>query len=386
MKKLIILFLTVYHISVLAAPPIYIGIDADMSAVARVGGEAIFRGASIAVDEINAKGGVLGRPIEIIVKDHRGNPARGIANMEKLAMQKDLVAVLGGVHTPVALKELETIHEHKLIYLVPWAAGTPIIDNGFTPNYVFRISIRDEQAASVLIQHAKKLKIDKIGLLLESTGWGRSNQKSLTLAANQAGIEVSQIEWFNWGQKDFSHQTNSLISNKSQGIVLVANAPEGATAVMSILAHPKAKNLPLLSHWGIAGGEFVNRIGLDNVEKLNLVVLQTYSFSKPHNPTLNESVLSAYASKYVNNIKPHQIPGAVGVAHAYDLVHVLALAIKQAGSINREQVRSELENIKEYKGLVKDYSRPFTKDRHDALWAKDYILSTFDQSGYLAPN
>jgi len=104
----------------LSAPPIYLGLDADLSAVAKEGGIAIKRGALIAIEEINANGGVLGRPLSLIVKDHRGNPARGIANIKAFSQQEGLVAVLGGVHTPVAMKELPVIHENQMIYLDPW--------------------------------------------------------------------------------------------------------------------------------------------------------------------------------------------------------------------------------------------------------------------------
>ena len=94
-----------------ASQPLIIGIDADMSSVAAEGGNAIYRGAKIAVDEINADGGLLGRPVELVVKDHRGNPARGIRNLKEFSDLDGLLAVLGGVHTPVVLSELDLIHQ-----------------------------------------------------------------------------------------------------------------------------------------------------------------------------------------------------------------------------------------------------------------------------------
>lgn len=120
-------------------PDILIGLDADMSSGSAKAGEAIKRGMEIAVDEINGQGGVLGRNLDIIVKDHRGNPARGVDNLEELARTENLVAVMGGLHTPVAMHELKTIHKNGLPFLVPWAAGTPVVANGFDPNFVFRV-------------------------------------------------------------------------------------------------------------------------------------------------------------------------------------------------------------------------------------------------------
>ena len=368
-----------------AASPIYIGLDADMSAVAKEGGIAIKRGALIAINEINNAGGVLDRPLELITKDHRGNPARGVANIKSFSKQKDLVAVLGGVHTPVALKELPIIHEHQIIYLDPWAAGTPVVDNGYSPNYVFRISVRDEQAGQVLVGHAKKQGIQKVGLLLENTGWGRSNERSMKAASETQGVTIAGIQWFNWGQKDMKKEISELLDKGAEAIMLVANAPEGVAVANTLLNMNMAAKTPIISHWGIAGGAFVEKLGLDKLTKLNLSVLQTYSFSTPTNPELNGQVLAAYRSQFDKNVTAENMPGAVGTAHAYDLVHLLAKAIKKANTTNRPDIHSALESLPPHQGLVKNYDPVFTPDRHDALWAEDYIISRFNSQGHLIP-
>jgi branched-chain amino acid transport system substrate-binding protein len=379
------LLLLLFSTLTFAQTPLYIGLDADMSAVAKEGGIAIQRGAMIAIEEVNNAGGVLNRPLELIIKDHRGNPARGIANIKALSKQPDLVAVLGGVHTPVALKELPIIHNNDMIYLVPWAAGTAIVNNGYKPNNVFRISVRDEEAGKVLIEHAKKLGTSNVGLLLERTGWGRSNETSIASAAAEKGVSITAIEWLNWGQKDVTKEIASLVSQGAEAIILVTNAPEGIVAVRSLLKLENAKDLPIISHWGIASGDFVEQVGLSQLAKLNLYVLQTYSFTKPTNPVLNRQVIKAYQEMFDPLITAASIPGAVGTAHAYDLIHLLAKAITQANSLKTSDIRLALENLSFHKGLVKTYRPPFTKDKHDALWAEDYIISQYDSRGNLAP-
>jgi branched-chain amino acid transport system substrate-binding protein len=206
MKNILVTFCFFICVNSYAQDPIIIGLDADMSAVAKEGGISIQRGAEIAIEEINKQGGVLNRPLKLMIKNHRGNPARGIDNIQKFSKIKDLVAVIGGVHTPVALRELPILHQHKMIYLDPWAAGTPIVDNGYKPNFVFRISIRDAEAAKVMIPSARQQGVKSVGLLLERTGWGRSNEKSLTVAAAKNNINIAQIAWFNWGQKEFKSE------------------------------------------------------------------------------------------------------------------------------------------------------------------------------------
>jgi len=368
-----------------AQESIIIGLDADMSAVAKEGGLAIQRGAEIAINEINAQGGLLGKQLKLVVKDHKGNPARGIANLKSFSKMDNLAAVLGGVHTPVALQELPFIHSNRIIYLDPWAAGTPIVDNKFEPNYVFRVSIRDEQAGKVILSHAKKRNLKKVGLLLERTGWGRSNEKSMSQAAKENDINIASIAWFNWGQKSLTKEITQLINEGSQAILLVANAPEGAIAAQEMLTIDKAKRVPIISHWGIAGGNFVKKVGLEQLNQLDISTIQTYSFAQPTNNKINENVLSAYRKQYDEKVMAKGIPGAVGTAHAYDLVHLLAIAIKKSNNLDSVVIRDNLEKIKSYSGLVKHYKPPFTKTKHDALWAEDYILSRFDSQGHLVP-
>lgn len=381
----LLLFSLSANAAVEKSPPLIIGLDADMSAVAKAGGIAIKRGAELAIDEINRQGGVMGRPLVLEVRDHKGNPARGVANIKYFAKKKDVLAVLGGVHTPVALKELPQIHANNLIYLSPWAAGTPIVDNQFKPNYVFRLSVRDEHAGHVMVNHAQKRGIKNIGLLLERTGWGRSNEKSMTKAAEKLNSQVVGVEWFNWRETDMSAQIENLINAGAQAILLVSNVPEGVVIVNNMLERPKSKQVPILSHWGIASGSFAENVGLEKVSNADLSVLQTYSFLSPTKPEIANKVLSAYQNRYDSNASAESIPAVVGVVHAYDLVHILAKATEQAQSISRPEIRNAMENIKHYNGLFKDFNYPFTADKHDALTHSDYIMSSFNNKGHLIP-
>ena len=367
-----------------AQTPIYLGLDADLSAVAVEGGEAIRRGAMIAIDELNQAGGVLGRPLAPVVKDHRGNPARGMANIRAFSKMSNLVAILGGVHTPVALQEIPLLHQHQLIYLDPWAAGTHIIVNGYQPNYAFRVSICDEQAGRVLLQHAQQRQLRRLGVLLENTSWGRSSEFSISQAAQELGAQIVAVEWFNWGQTSMQQELATLREAEVDAVILVANAPEGAVVARAVLeAYPEG--LPIISHWGLAGGAFVELLGLAQLRQLDLTVLQTFSFVTAYDQALSRQVLAAYRRLFDAALTPESVPSAVGVAHSYDLVHLLAKAIEQAQSIERPLVRAALEQLESHRGLVKHYQPPFTSTQHDALQAEDYIMSRFNQQGHLVP-
>ncbi len=364
--------------------PVIVGLDADMSSGSARSGEAIRRGIVLAMEEINDRGGVLGRPLELVVKDHRGNPARGVDNIKDFAKVKNLAAVVGGLHTPVALAELKAIHENRIIYLDPWAAGTPIVDNGYDPNYVFRVSVRDQYAGGFLVDKALEMGHKKIALLLEQTGWGRSNERSMTAALEARGLKPVTIQWFHWGSRDLSRQIQAAREAGADIILLVANAPEGAVAVKSMAALPADQRIPILSHWGISGGDFFKRTG-ESLKAVHLAFLQTYSFLAPAFPERAEKVVAAYTKKFPDSPTVEAIFAPAGTAHAYDLIHLLALAIEQAETIDRPKVRDALETLEAYRGLVRDYRPPFTQDRHDALTADDFKLARYTEQGAIVP-
>jgi len=365
-------------------PPVVVGLDADMSSGSAESGEAIRRGLVLAAEEINGRGGVLGRPLKLEVRDHRGNPARGIDNVKELGRRDDVVAVVGGLHTPVALAELEAIHALGLPYLVPWAAGTPVVDNGYEPNFVFRASVRDEYAGGFLVNEIARMGYRRPALLLEQTGWGRSNHRAMTEALAVHDLEPATVQWFHWGSPSLMPQLEAAVASGADVVLLTANAPEGVAAVRSMSEMSPEKRLPVVSHWGITGGDFYAR-ARESLRKVRLVFLQTFSFLDPPFPDRARRVADAYVEAFPPARGPRDIFSPVGTAHAYDLLHLLALAVEKAGTTDRAAVRDALEKIDRYPGLVRDYEPPFTPERHDALDTSDFRLARYDENGVIVP-
>ena len=283
----------------------------------------------------------------------------------------------------MALAELPTIHEREVIYLGPWAAGTAIVDNGYAPNYVYRLSVRDEEAAKVMLKHASQRGFKTVGLVLERTGWGRSNLASLQQYSQDYGITISHVSWVNWRQKTFHQEIQTQIRNTPDALITVVNAPEGVVIAEAVLQ--EQLNIPIISHWGLAGGNFASVLGSEKLQQLDLTILQTFSFHQKRQPEVAARVLQAYRDKFDSQANPDSIRAVVGLAHAYDLVHLIALAANQADSLSAPAVARALENISDYSGLIKRYQQPFTSKRHDALYAEDYFMAVYNQQGGLTP-
>src|SRR6516164_548709 len=117
-----------------AADPIRIGHVAALSGASAQSGEAITRGLALAIDEINAKGGLLyGRMLELVQRDDESSPPKGLIAAREL-IADNVAAIFAGIDTPVSLAIVPVLNKEKRIYMGVWAAGTGITRNGADPN------------------------------------------------------------------------------------------------------------------------------------------------------------------------------------------------------------------------------------------------------------
>ncbi|MGB9109395.1 MAG: ABC transporter substrate-binding protein [Telluria sp.] len=368
-----------------AAPqPVLLGIDGEFGLDNSTSAQAVELGMRAAVAEINAAGGVLGgRPLDIVVKDHRSIPARGIRNIQEFARMPGLVAVFGGRFSPVVIEELPALKSTRTLFMAPWSSADAIVDNGMRPNYVYRLSLRDSLAMPRLLQAARKRHLRRVGLLLTNTSWGRSNAEAAerALPANP-GMQIVGTSWYNWRETSLVGKYQQLRAAGAQAIVLVANDDEAAVLVREVAALPKAQRLPILSHWGVTGGEFAHQAG-PALREVDFSVIQTFSFWQADPARVRQFLASAAKVSAVRRIE--DIKGPVGAAHAYDLTHLLAQAIDLAGSTDRKRVRDALEKLPAWHGLIKNYAPPFTPARHEALGPGDLLMARYRADGVLVP-
>jgi len=380
-----IVFATIFFTDlVLAASPILIGIDGEFTQANSTSAQAIQQGMQVAIDEINRTGGVLGgRKFEVVVRNNRSVSAIGVDNLRELSGMKDLVAVFGDKYSPIYIESLPVVHELGILLLDPWGSADQITEHNFKPSYTFRLSLKDAWAGPALVRFSKeKHGAHRVGVLLPNTAWGRSNQAAITNAASRDAVNIVGQRWYNMGDTSLVEAYDELQALGAQAIILVANEVEGAALVREVGALPANRRLPVISHWGVSGGNFAALAG-ESLRQVDFSVIQTYSFIGQKNP-IAERVLAALKKNY-------QIPSGeyvkspVGVAHAYDLMHLLAKAIDKAGSTDRRKIRDALENLGPHEGLVQRYARPFTSERHDALSIRNIFFARYTADDILMP-
>ena len=355
-----------------AAEPIKLGLVAALSGQSAKSGEGITRGLSVAMDEVNARGGVLGRPLTLVRRDDESNPATGQTAVRELIDREGIAALFGGIDSPVSAAIVPIINAAKMPFMGVWAAGTNITHNGADPNFAFRVSAVDVLVDQRLIAHAAKMGATKPGLMLVNNGWGESNNTGLTAAAAAAGVTLAGIEKFDDKDVDMAPQLQRLRAAGADAIILVGNAAPGAQMLKAM--QRAVWTVPIISHWGISGGRFPELAGswAGRVQ-----FIQTYSFFGKQGP-VGEKIIKALEAKYPDIKGVGDITPPVGVANAYDALMLLTMGIEAAGSTDGDKIRVALESIGKYDGLIKNYDHPFSHTNHDALDANDYVMVRYN--------
>jgi len=356
----------------MAQEPIKIGLVTALSGQSARAGEAITRGLTIAIDELNARGGVLGRKFELVRRDDEATPAKGVTAARELIFKEKVAVLFGGLDTPVSLAIVPVVNQEKVPFMGPWAAGTPITRNGANPNYVFRVSAVDEIVDRAMLQYSQKtFNAHKCGMILVNNPWGESNEKGLSAALAAKGMKPAGIEKFEANDVDVVPQLTRLKAAGADCLFMVGNVGPSAQVVKSL--DRMGWKVPIVSHWGPAGGRFTELAGPSAKE---VHFIQTYSFFGKQSP-VGEKVLKALMAKYPDIKGPGDVTPAVGVANAYDAMMLTALAIANAGSTGGDAIRQGYYKIGSYDGLIKKYDKPFSTDNHDAINENDYVWTQF---------
>ncbi|EDM25122.1 hypothetical protein LNTAR_02899 [Lentisphaera araneosa HTCC2155] len=329
--------------------------------------------------------------IEVKRLDHRGNNRRSLKNLKIAADDPNTLAVFCGMHSPPVLANKDFINEHKLLLLNPWAAAAPITRTQSKDNYIFRLSLDDSTVGQFLIESAIDIhKTKKPYLLLEDTAWGKNNWNTLTQAITKSQISSAGSDWFKWNLSDYA--TEKIILNlkesNADSIILVGNSNESASIVNAI--SKSNLNIPIISHWGVTGGKFYEKLTPKARQHPFLFIQSSLDLSK----TSDNEIISKASKLFPNDFDNHYIKAPSGFIHAYDLTSLLLEASQNKLDKRhielRESVKNELENLKiPVIGLLKTYSKPFSPYRinqafsHEALGVQDYRMAYFNQKGQI---
>lgn len=365
-------------------------LDADFTGT-KTSSQSIQQGINVALSEENYT--IDGVTFEIETKNHRGNSLRSKKNLQQFLDDEQALIVFSGLHSPPLLANKELINNNHILLLDPWAAAGPITRAKSTNNWIYRLSIDDSNAGKFISEEAVKEGFKKPHLLLEDTGWGRSNERTMKKALSENNIKSASVTWFNWGL-GINHAKvllRDVHASKADVIFFVGNAPEGKTFAKAMISLGENTRLPLRSHWGITGGDFAEVINEQDRANLDLKFIQTkFSFLNQPQTPLAQQVFQQVQNIYPEINTVEDIKAQTGFVHGYDLTKILIAAIKQAGLTGKKHtdmlaIKTALDNLSSpVTGLIKTYQKPFSTytldsiNAHEALSIDDYAMGYYE--------
>ena len=338
--------------------PVRIGVIGPFTGPSSDFGVPMLRGAQLAVDEINAVGGYLGRPLELVIKDDEGKPDVGLARSKEL-MAESVIATIGFCNTGVALKSIEVFQEAKSPLIVPCATGTPVTAKYPAPeSYIFRTSARDAIQAPFVVDDLVRRGWTRVAIFADATGYGEAGLKDVEKALAAKGLKPTYVARFPLGVKDLSEQLTAARQAGANVIFSYTVGPENATIALGRRA--LQWDVPQVGGWPLSFPFFIN--GAKQAAE-DALMAQTF-IAEPSNER-RAAFLSAYARKFN---APLGVPMAA--AQAYDTAYLMisALFTIRNGQFTGPAVKAALENLPRiYYGVVATYDKPFSLDDKDAV-------------------
>ncbi|WP_431270313.1 ABC transporter substrate-binding protein [Dankookia sp. P2] len=367
-----------------AAPgPLVVVVEAEYGYPSSTSAQAVELGVRIACDAINAARPPGAPMLEVRPSDNGAIAAIAVDNFLAAADDPAVIAVFGGKFSPVQIELVPHAAARGLLLLSPWGSADGIVAPGRDLGWSFRLSLRDSWAAPAFVAEARRQHgATRLGLLLPTTAWGRSNEQALTLAAAVGGAAIVGARWFHWGEKSLVARYQELRRAGAEAIILIANETEGAVLVRELAALPAAERLPVISHWGISGGQFPALAG-PALAAVDLSVIQTFSFVGNARP--EAASLLAEVQRRRNGVAAARVESPVGVAQGHDLMRLLGLALHRVGGGDRAALRDALEALPRFAGAVRDYDPAFTAARHEALGPEQILFARYTEAGALLP-
>jgi branched-chain amino acid transport system substrate-binding protein len=345
-----------------AAEPIKIGLSGPFTGGSSSMGVSMRDGVKLAVDEINKKGGVLGRQIVLVERDDEAKNEVGAQISQELINKEKVVATLGFINTGVALASQRFYQEAEIPVINNVATGTVIAEQFKQPdydnNYVFRTSAYDTIQAGMMADEAVKTHgYKKIAILADSTNYGQLGRADLEAALKKLGVPPVAVEKFNIKDVDMTAQLLRAKEGGAEVLLCYGIGPE-----LAQIANGRAKlgwNVPMITSWPASMQSFIDIAGPNGN---GVMMPQTFIEDK----TLPKR--KAFLDGYYETYKVNKIPTPVAGAQGYDSVFLLAAAIKQAGSTDGPKIRAALEDLKEkVEGVVTTYDHPFSATDHNAI-------------------
>lgn len=319
-----------------AQETVRIGVVQPMTGPVAYDGNIYVNTVKMLADDLNAKGGVLGKKIELVVEDGACNPAQSVNAAEKLVVRDKVVGLLGAFCSTSTAAVMEVAKKHKVPLITGISTAAQLTEQGNA--YFFRAV-----ATTPMLGNAfgpvlpKALKAKRFAFLTLNDDWGRSMQASYPKAIESGGGEIVANEFFQQSDLQFLSQITKVKAANPDAIVMAANTQQAVALSKQIRELGVTAQLVGEGAW--SSDSYIKLAG-PAAEGVYGLVEYVYTIKSP----INEAFVKEFQAKLKEN--PSKFAGA-----AHSVLHIMVDAIRRAGAADPEKIREALEKT-DYNGLV----------------------------------
>lgn len=348
------------------APPIKIGFASAMSGPAAITGEGVRWGGTLAVEEINAKGGVMGRKLEAYFADNKATPGEAVSAVRKLADVDKVDVIIGQTHSGACLGAMPVVKEIGVPMVVESCSHPDIrkLSGKGGNEWTFRVALDDEIMAYTFARYMAKQGVKSSSILAMNNDFGRGAANAYDAAFKKASIKLASTEFFDPGQPDYRPVLTRLKRAGADTILGIILASDGAPFMRQFrelgLTHK------VYSRGSLVSAEFLHQV--------------------KDNPKVGDGVVEA--GYWVTGLDPewdrkweerHKVPPRIhgslaAITLKWAVVPALEIALKKHGKADRATIRTALTEVD-----VKDSPLgPIKFDQNHQAWINMILLEMQD--------
>ena len=318
--------------------PIKVGVYLPLSGANAAVGQSGVEGIEMAVEEINAAGGIAGRPIEIIKEDEENDPTTAVSVVNKLINQDEVVAIIGSVNSSVTLAAMEVSEDAGIPMVTPISSGAAITGSG--NQYIVRGQANDLLQAGAVVEYAIAKGYQKIGLMYQNDDYGGGARDVIVEIMKENNMTLAADEGFEASAADVTPQLQNVKAAGCDCLIMYCMYAPGAT-IANQAAQLGMGDLPLLGGGGLTNAKLYE-LGGDNV--VGVVNSQTF--------LAGADAVNEFSAKFIENFQAKYNDTAdSNNAMAYDSTYILAEGLKysleQYNDLSGDHIMEGMKAIKD---------------------------------------
>lgn len=345
-----------------------IGLAISMTGGTAMFGEAVNRGAQLAIDEFNEAGGYEGKKANLILYDDEAKPEVSVEIVQKLINQDNIVALIGPANSGNAMAHIQFAQEAKIPEVVPVATGTQITQEfkDEDKNYIFRVAPLDGvQVAVILKELVENQGLTKIGVIHDTEGYGQGGRDDIVQQMKEDyDMEPAVISAFDPRELNLEPSIRDMNNAGVEAVIFYGLAPQSAKLLEA--RFDVGMDAPIYATWATGDPTVLELVG--DLVKDDVYFVQSFTIDQSEKA-------AAFHQKVVDTYGEDLFP--IASAQGYDSAKLILDAISKVG-LNGEEIRDQIESFTDFEGVTDIKSTPFTKDDHEAFGIDEVFIAEYN--------